>query len=93
MNSVAGVTRDNSGTDSRAWDPVHAESLHQATDTPPPPPDLQSDDGQPLAPAMSTPVLPSSSPADQALARLKSISHSDPTNRAEATPSEPCDLR
>ncbi|XP_046900393.1 rho guanine nucleotide exchange factor 28 isoform X2 [Hypomesus transpacificus] len=92
MNSVAGVTRDSSGTDSRAWDPVHAESLHQATDTPPPPPDLQSDDGQPLAPAMSTPVLPSSSPADQALARLKSISHSDPTNRAEATPSEPCDL-
>ena len=54
--------------------------LLQATDTPPPPPDLQSEDGQPLAPPMSTPLLPSSSPAGQALARLKRISHSDLTN-------------
>ncbi|XP_067107112.1 rho guanine nucleotide exchange factor 28 [Osmerus mordax] len=93
MYSVAGVTRDSSGTDSRAWDTAHAESLLQATDTPPPPPDLQSDDGQPLAPPMSAhPLLPSSSPADQALARLKRVSHSDLTNQMEATSLEPCDL-
>ena len=93
MYSVAGVTGDSSGTESRAWDTVHAESLLQATDTPPPPPDLQSEDGQPLAPSMSTPLLPSSSPAGQALARLKRISHSDLTNHTEATSLEPCDLR
>uniref|UniRef100_A0A8C7JLI7 Rho guanine nucleotide exchange factor 28 n=1 Tax=Oncorhynchus kisutch TaxID=8019 RepID=A0A8C7JLI7_ONCKI len=83
--SVAGVMRDSSVTDSRVWDTVDSEVLlQQATVTPPPLPPYGLEEQQ--SPFVSS--SPLSSPADRALARLNSLSHSYLTNQRGSPPLE-----
>ncbi|XP_038821627.1 rho guanine nucleotide exchange factor 28-like [Salvelinus namaycush] len=80
--SVAGITRDSSVTDSRVWDTVDSEVLlQQATVTPPP---FGLEEQQ--SPFISS--SPLSSPADRALARVNSLSHSYLTNQRGSPPLE-----
>ncbi|XP_064828293.1 rho guanine nucleotide exchange factor 28-like isoform X2 [Oncorhynchus masou masou] len=83
--SVAGVMRDSSVTDSRVWDTVDSEVLlQQATVTPLPLPPYGLEEQQ--SPFVSS--SPLSSPADRALARLNSLSHSHLTNQRGSPPLE-----
>ncbi|KAM9437737.1 rho guanine nucleotide exchange factor 28-like isoform 3-T3 [Salvelinus alpinus] len=82
--SVAGITRDSSVTDSRVWDTVDSEVLlQQATVTPPP---FGLEEQQ--SPFVSYSSSPLSSPADRALARVNSLSHSYLTNQRGSPPLE-----
>nr|XP_046230151.1 rho guanine nucleotide exchange factor 28 isoform X2 [Scatophagus argus] len=83
-NSISGVTRDSTGTDSGLWETEDSEDLLPAADTPPP----CSEDFCPS----SVPCSPPLSPADQALARLNRLASSEPTNQRKSPPMDTCDL-